>query len=264
VETFDLSEVMRRMRGISPGRVADKRAAYLEITNFKGFPDEKLDNIARLGAATDDLISEYRLQGIAIRCWDELQKEYGIAPCLLMGELNERGIQAACEVDICNAILMRALALAGSGRAMLLDLNNNYGDQDDKCVLFHCGPAPLSMMCGKGETVEHKMFAKSYGAGSGVGVNRGKLRAGAVTFGSLKTENGRLCAFLGEGTLCDDALDEEFFGTGTVLHHPRMQSILTHIGREGYRHHLSIGSGSTAQAVHEALTVYLGYQIARF
>jgi L-fucose isomerase-like protein len=264
VETFDLSEIMRRMRSVTPQRIGEKRDAYLEITNYKGFPDEKLQTIARLGAVVDDIISEYNLHAIGIRCWNELQMEYGVAPCLLMCELNERGVQAACEVDICNAVMMRAVGLAGEGRAMLLDINNNYGDQDDKCVLFHCGPVPISMMCGKGDTIEHMMFAKSYGKGSGVGVNRGKIRTGDITFGSLRTEDGQLCAFLGEGVLRDDPLDEAFFGTGTVMEHPRMQEILEHIGREGYRHHLSIGSGKTARAVHEALTVYLGYRVTSF
>lgn len=93
VETFDLSEVFRRMKDVTEGRMAQKREQYLQITHF-GFPQEKLDNIARLGAVVDDLIAEYDLHAVAIRCWNELELAYGIAPCLVLCELNERGVQA--------------------------------------------------------------------------------------------------------------------------------------------------------------------------
>ena len=71
-----------------------------------------------------------------------MQNELGISPCVLLGELNDRGIAGACEVDIGNAVTMRALELASDAAATLLDWNNNYGDDDDKCILFHCGPTP--------------------------------------------------------------------------------------------------------------------------
>ena len=109
----------------------------------------------------DDLIAEYDLNGIALRCWNEFQLEFGIAPCMVLGELNERGIAASCEVDITNTLMMQALALAGNTPSMLLDINNNYRDDPDKCILFHCGPVPISLMEGKGTTIEHKMFVKS-------------------------------------------------------------------------------------------------------
>jgi L-fucose isomerase-like protein len=43
-----------------------------------------------------------------------------------MGELNNRMVSSACEVDIGNAVAMRALALASGKSPALLDWNNNY------------------------------------------------------------------------------------------------------------------------------------------
>lgn len=264
VETFDLSEVFRRMEKVSPERIAQKREQYLAITEFD-FPGKKLDDISRLGAVVDDLAAEYDLQAVAIRCWDELELKYGIAPCLVLCELNERGVQAACEVDIPNAVVMRALSLVSGGPSMLLDINNNYGYDDGKCILFHCGPVPVSLLEGKGRTIDHKMFAKSYGEGSGVGVNRGKIRTGMrVSFGSAKTEDGKICVFLGEGRLSDDPIEEEFFGTGAVMETPRMQEILDYVGNEGYRHHMSVVHGTVAAAAREALVKYLDYDVHLF
>lgn len=109
------------------------------------------------------------------------------------------------------------------------------------------------------------MFAKSYGEGTGVGVNKGKIRSNIpVSFGSGKTEDGGIHLFLGEGRLTDDAIEEAFFGSGVVMEHARMQEILQHIGREGYRHHLSLTEGNVAAAAQEALVNYLQYQVKMF
>ena len=264
VETFDLSEVFRRMESVSELRIKEKQAQYLAITEFD-FAMEKLQNIARFGAVVDDLITEYHLDAVGIRCWNELELAYGIAPCLILCELNERGIQAACEVDIPNAIAMRALSLASGGAPMLLDINNNFGFDDTKSILFHCGPVPISLLEGKGKTIDHKMFAKSYGEGSGVGVNEGKIQKNKdVTFGSGKTENGKIHLFLGEGHLTNDEIEEGFFGTGVVLEAPYMQEMLQYVGTQGYRHHLSVVHNSASIAVKEALTNYLGYEVHLF
>ena len=112
VETIDLAEVFARMEKTDEVKLAAKKAAYVALADFSRFDAEKLTNIARLGVAIDDLIREYDLQAVALRCWDELQKKYGIAPCLVLGALNERGIAASCESDVTNAVMMRAVGAA--------------------------------------------------------------------------------------------------------------------------------------------------------
>jgi L-fucose isomerase-like protein len=108
---------------------------------------------------------------------------------------------------------MRALALAGNTPPTLLDVNNNFGMDDTRSILFHCGPVPLSLLKGRGTTEEHLMFKKSYGPGSGVGINKGDFRTNLdITFGSAKTEDGKIHAFIGEGRLTDDDIEKEFFG----------------------------------------------------
>jgi L-fucose isomerase-like protein len=264
VESFDLSSIFKLMNDAPADLVEAKKKELLEITEFK-YPDAKLDSIARFGVTVDNLIEEYDLHAVAIRCWDELELTYGVAPCLILSELNERGIAAACEVDVSNAVFMRALTLAAGRPATLLDLNNNFGTDDTKSILFHCGPVPISLLKGKGTTEEHLMFKKSYGPGSGVGINKGEFRTGLdITFGSAKTENGKICTFLGEGRLTDDAIEKEFFGVGAVVEHPRMAEIVDYVGREGYRHHLSLVHGTIAAAAEEALVKYLGYEVYRF
>ncbi|AEF80177.1 L-fucose/L-arabinose isomerase family protein [Leadbettera azotonutricia] len=264
IESFDLSQIFRLMKEADSGRIEAKKKKLLETTQFN-YEAAKLDTISRLGVVIDNYIEEYQLDAVAIRCWDELELSFGVAPCLLLGELNERGIAAGCEVDIANAIIMKAISLAGDSAPMLLDINNNFGLDDNKSILFHCGPVPISLMEGKGITEEHLMFRKSLGAGSGVGINHGQIRQNLpVTFGSAKTEDGKIWAFLGEGYLTGDAIEEGFFGCGVVMEHPRMGEIVDYVGKEGYRHHLSLTAGKTAWAVREALEKYLGYEIHSF
>lgn len=261
VEALDMSRIFAEMDALTEPEFAEKKTVYAALSDFGSYPPEKLENIARLGVVIDRLIEEYDLDAIAIRCWDELQKRYGVAPCLILGELNERGIAAACELDVTNAVMMRAVGLAADHPVMLLDVNNNYENDPDKVIFFHCGPAPASLMRGRGEIREHLMFRKSYGEGSGVGINHGRYIADDVTIGSFKTEGGKLCAFVAEGRLTDDALPEVFFGCGTVFEKKNVGEMLNYMAKNGYRHHVAITRGHTAAAVLEAFRNYLGYEI---
>ncbi len=261
VEALDMSRIFAEMDALEEAEIAEKKALYAALSDFGTYPPEKLENIARLGVVIDRLIAEYDLDAIAIRCWDELQKRYGVAPCLILGELNERGIAAACELDVTNAVMMRAVGLAANYPVMLLDVNNNYENDPDKVIFFHCGPAPASLMRGRGEIREHLMFKKSYGEGSGVGINHGRYIADDVTIGSFKTEGGKLAAFVTEGKLTDDTLPEVFFGCGTVFEKKNVGEMLNYMAKNGYRHHVAITRGHTAAAVVEAFRNYLGYEI---
>ena len=266
VETIDMSRVFAEMDALTEcPALENKRALYASLSDFGKYPPEKLNNIAKLGVVIDRLIAEYSLDGIAIRCWDELQKRYGVAPCLILGELNERGISAACELDITNAVMMRAVGLAANYPVMLLDVNNNCENERNKAILFHCGPAPASLMRGRGEIREHLMFKKSYGEGSGVGINHGQFIVDDVTLGSFKTEDGKLCAFVSEGRLTDEALPDVFFGCGSIFEKKEngtdANGMLTYMAKNGYRHHVAVTRGHVGPAIVEAFRDYLGYEI---
>lgn len=263
IETIDMTMVFAMMNEVDAKKLEEKKATLLNLASFGNYPKEKLDNIAKLGVVIDELIEKFDLQAIALRCWDELEKTYGVAPCLILGELNERGIAASCELDIANAIMMRAIYLATNHPVVLLDVNNNYGESDNKVILFHCGPAPASLMKGKGEIQEHLMFKKSYGEGSGVGINKGECISCNVTVGSLKTENGEICTFITEGKLTEETLPKEFFGLGTVFEKENVEQMLKYMATNGYRHHVALSKGNYASAIEEALSKYLGYKIDR-
>ena len=261
LETIDLSEVFARVKKVSESEVAEKKAEILSITEFSGYPEEKLSTMAKVQAAFESLVKDYDLDAVAVRCWNEFQTELGIAPCTSLCLLNEMGICAACEVDVTNAIMMRALSLASDSPCTLLDYNNNYGEEENKAIMFHCGPVPSSMMEGKGKVIEHLMFKKTFGDGSGVGVNKGKIKSGNITFGSIKTENGKVCGFVCEGKFTDDLVEEAFFGCGKVVEKENINDVSNYMANNGYKHHLCVTFGDYKDVIKEAFDKYLGYDI---
>jgi L-fucose isomerase-like protein len=263
VETMDLSEVMTRMRALTPDATgyAEKRRKLDQVSTWEGVPEPARDNLTRLFVVLEAIAEEQSLAGMSIRCWTELQKEVGISPCVVNGILAEQGMPVACEVDTGSAVMMRLLGAAASSPTAIMDWNNNYGDDDERCILFHCGNAPASLMAGPGRVTDHSILQSAVGVGRGFGCNQGRLKPGAFTFGGLMSEEGRLKAYLGQGTITADPIPGNFFGVAGVARIPGLQDVLLHLGREGHRHHVALTPGEVMAPMREALEKYLGYQV---
>lgn len=264
VESFDLSEIFSRMEKVTEEAVEEKIEEVENVTVFEGYPHEKLEKIGRLQVVLEDIAAQYNLKAMAIRCWPEFQTVMGIAPCTNVGILNEKGIATACETDISNAIMMRALSLAADAPSMLLDFNNNYGNATNKAIMFHCGPMAISLMKGKGKTIEHLMFRKSFGEGSGVGVNKGEMLTDTITFGSVRTENGKIKAFVADARFTDDEIAPEFFGSGKVIEKESIYDLSNYMAKNGYKHHLCITYNDYKACIKEAFETYLGFEVDTF
>lgn len=161
-ETFDLSDLFRRVKtyGDTDEKVIKKMETLKSYTDFSLVPADKLITLAKVSVVIDGYIEEYRLDCITLRCWEEMQTDLGIAPCVLLSELNDRGIVASCEIDLCSAINMYAMQLASEKPTACLDWNNNYGEDPNKVILFHCGSTAQKLMRETGLVTDHKMFAK--------------------------------------------------------------------------------------------------------
>jgi L-fucose isomerase-like protein len=262
METMDLSDIFARMESLKGDpKVRSKKRKLKAYADWTAAPEEALDKLARLGVVLDNVTEEFGLDALAVRCWVEMQRLVGISPCVLLSEMNDRGLVTACEVDVGNAVTMRALRLASGNASTCLDWNNNYGEEEDKCILFHCGPVPAAMMTEKGHVEDHAILANAVGQGNAWGCNVGRIKAGPFTFGSLTTEDGRLMVYLGEGTFTADPIPEDFFGCGGVAQIQGLQDVLQAVGYGGWRHHTSVTSGSVLAPVCEAFDRYLGYDV---
>jgi L-fucose isomerase-like protein len=231
-------------------------------SDWSAAPKPAFDTIVRLGVVLDDLVAECRLDALALRCWTEMQQQLRISPCVVLSEMNDREIPVACEVDVGNAVAMVALRQASGEVAACLDWNNNYGDAEDKCILFHCGPVPRRMMAGKGKISDHLITCNVVGKGNGFGCNVGRIAPGPMTFSSMATESGRVKFYIGEGRFTKDPVPRDFFGCAGVAEIPKLQDVLLHVGYEGHRHHTSVTTGHVMAPLKEALERYLGFEVS--
>lgn len=260
VETFDLSDLILRVQKTadSDPKVAAKVEVLKNYSDFGRVPEDRITMLAKVGVVLDWYVEEYYLDALALRCWEEMQAALGVAPCVLLGEMNSRMIPASCEVDLCSAINMLSLQLASEKPAACLDWNNNYGDAPDKVVLFHCGPVASELMTDGGFVTDHKLFAKA-NPGCGWGSNEGRIAPNEITVTSCKTEDGKLTFYAVEGRVTDDPIEEAFFGCCGVAEIPSLQPKLVALGQGGFRHHTVIGVGKWQGVLKEAFTRYLGY-----
>lgn len=261
-DTYDLSELFCRVERVKDNdeTVRAKIDHLVRYTDFSRVPADKTAVLAKVSVAIDEMIGEYHLDCITLRCWEEMQTVLGIAPCVLLSELNDRGIVASCEIDLCSAINMYAMQLASESPAACLDWNNNYGVELDKVILFHCGPVAQSLMVEKGTVTDHKMFAKGC-PGCGWGSNEGRIAAFPMTYSNCKTEDGKLAVYVDEGKFTEEPIEQEFFGCGGVAQINDLQRKLIVLAKNGYRHHTAIGKGHMANILKEAFTTYLGYDL---
>lgn len=263
VETFDLSDLFARM-GKLDNQAAEVQAKIERLqsyTNWDGVPEKAFMTLCKMGVGLDQIIEENSLDCVSIRCWVEMQEQLGVSPCVLLSEMNDRGIVAACELDTGNAVTMHALSKASGKPATLLDWNNNYGEEENKCILFHCGPVPQSLMTAKGQIVDHAILANAVGEGRSYGCNVGRIAPAPFSFGSLMTEDGKLKFYLGEGRFTEDSIPADFFGCAGVAEFEDLQAALQRIGYLGFRHHVSVSPGHVLDPVKEAFEKYLGYDV---
>lgn len=263
VETLDLSDVFKRVEKADSKKVSAKKRKLKNYVSWDGVPDDALAGIARLGVVLDDIVKEYELDAMALRCWIEIQQQLGISPCVLVSEMNDRGAACACEVDVSSAVAMSAIQAASDGVATNLDWNNNYGAEKEKCILFHCGPVPQSLMAGKGQVADHELLWEALGKGCSWGCNVGRIKPMDMTFCGMKTMNGQLQFYIGEGRFTTDRIPNDFFGCAGVAEIPNLQTVLRTIGSQGHRHHTCVVEGHVAEAVAEALEVYLNCEVTR-
>ncbi len=262
VESFDLSELIFKVNAKADDdkKVIDKVKRLESYTDFTRVPEKNKLTLAKISVVIDEYIEEYHLDAVTLRCWNEMETILRVCPCVLISELNDRGIPCSCEIDLTSAITMRAMALASEKPTACLDWNNNYGDEENKVILFHCGPVAATLMAGKGIVTEHKMFAKG-DPGSGWGSNEGRIAPNDITFSNGFTENGKLKVYASEARFTDDAIEKEFFGCAGVAKIPDLQNKLIRLAKGGFKHHTTVGVGHMKYVLEEAFSTYLGYEI---
>jgi L-fucose isomerase-like protein len=270
VETLDLSEVYGRAARMKEGDPALK-AKLEEMTAYvptKGIPSESLTRMAKFGAVVDSWMQHYELQASAVQCWTSMEEFYGVVPCTLMSMMSNNLLPSACETDIAGVVGMYALVLASGKPSAIVDWNNNYGDDPDKGVIFHCSNLPKDVFVDSSIAVEdipvmdyQEIIASTVGKENTFGTIVGRVRAAPFTYCRVSTDdfNGKLAAYVGQGEMTNDPL--KTFGGFGVVRVPKLQKLLRYICEHGFEHHVAINLSQTASAVNEALGKYMGWDV---
>ncbi|MCL5096904.1 MAG: fucose isomerase, partial [Candidatus Omnitrophica bacterium] len=261
VETLDLSEVLGQTRRLGDEEpvVREKLAAIHAYTQARAVPRESLMRMAKLGVVMDRWMQANQITATAVQCWTALEEFFGVVPCALMSMMSNKLMPSACETDIAGLVGMIILQAASEQPAALLDWNNDFGQNANKGVVFHCSNLPASFF------IEHKMdyqeiIAGTVGQANTYGTIVGRIRPSLFTYCRVSTDDlrGRISAYYGEGRFTDDRL--ETFGGYGVIEVPRFQALLEFICRNGYEHHVAATLAPVAEGIHDALTHYLGWQ----
>ncbi|MBI9095982.1 MAG: fucose isomerase [Sphaerochaeta sp.] len=225
-------------------------------------PDKNIMKQAKYSVVVEKWINDNRISAAAIQCWTSIQKNYGCATCLTMSMLGEMKVPCACEVDVAGAISMLALTLASDNASALLDWNNNYGEDRNKCVNTHCSNYPKSFFGTDDiEISELDVLGASLGKDNCFGAVKGKVRKGPMTYLRVSTDDftGKIKAYLGEGDFTDDPC--AMAGGVAVCSIDNLQSLMNHIVRNGYEHHVGMVRTHVAEILEEALQNYMGWEI---
>ncbi len=262
VETLDLSEVFGRAARMKDSDAGLKKRlqAIKGYTNTKGVPDQALLKMAKLATVINDWMKDYDLDATAIQCWTSMEEFFGVVPCTVMSMLSDQLSSSACETDVAGTVSMHALALASGSPSFLLDWNNNYGNEADKCVCFHCSNLPKS--CFAETKMEYQeIIAGAVGKANTYGTIYGRIKAQPMTFCRASTfdTEGRIAVYVGEGRFTDDPVDT--FGGFGVAEVPNLQGLLQYICHNGFEHHVAANHSQVARAVYEALELYMGWDV---
>ncbi|HLY60370.1 MAG TPA: L-fucose/L-arabinose isomerase family protein [Terriglobia bacterium] len=262
VETLDLSEVFGRINRLKDddATVKAKLGGIQGYVATGGIPSPSLIKMAKFGVVVDDWMKANELAGTSIQCWTAMEEFFGVVPCTLMSMMSNSLMPSACETDMIGMIGMYILQLASGTPSAIVDWNNNYGEDPDKCVIFHCSNLPKEFF----ETLKmdfQEIIAGSVGKDNTFGTVVGQLKSGPITYCRASTDDlhGKMRAYVGEGETTDDR--PKSFGGYGVLKVKGLQDLLQFVCKNGYEHHVAVNRSNYGAAIAEALGNYKGWDV---
>jgi L-fucose isomerase-like protein len=262
VETLDLSEAFGRIDRINDNdpEVNEKLKAIQRYAQTQNVPPHALLKMSKFGVVLDRWMRDSELDATAIQCWTSMEEYFGIVPCTLMSMASNGLAPSACETDVAGTVAMMAMALASGRPSALVDWNNNYGDDPDKAVVFHCSNLPKDVFIDDIPVMYYQeIIAGTVGPENTYGTMYSRVKENPFTYLRISTDDvaGQIKAYVGEGVFTNDPLDT--FGGYGVVKVPHFQDLLQYICENGFEHHVSINQTRVASAINEAFTKYLGW-----
>jgi len=261
VVDLELEEVLQRA-----GQVEGKKAeaAALEIRASAAQFDESqapaLLKSGRVNLALQQTAEEHGLRALAVSCWPGFQTDYNFAVCTVMGQLNTRGLVAACEGDVPSAVGMLALHYLTNGSVVTLMDLATVDPTDESILLWHCGPTSPELADTRGARMQ-PLWLFDGPAGQRTGLHNDLvLKPGEATVLGFSADFDHLLVLA--GTI--DNTKPSYVGSRGWLKSLRLNTepvktadLVQTLMASGYQHHYPLAYGDLSEAGLE-LSTWLG------
>jgi len=206
------------------------------------------DRVARYGVRSYLALKQLKdvedLQAVSVECFHD---HLG-GPCIGCSKLNDEGVAASCESDVCGAVVMAAgQILTGEPTfhvdALKVDLSKN------SAIWHHCGNLPRRL-AEKPDRLSLIGIPEHIGPGAFGPVIQATMKPGPVTALNLVGRRGnmRICALEGQAI----SHELEFPGSAAKVVYPfDLADALERIGNAGFGHHFALVQGHIGREIGE-------------
>lgn len=229
VDTYTLTGVYNQL---IEEKVLSEMKQLINNTFRKDYVTKNQVNmVIELAAKIKSFMDQNRLHALAIRCWPEFARDYGISPCAAMSILQSQGYILACEGDLEGALTMYLSQTLTKVPPFLADFSQ-INLEEDYALMWHCGVAPTCLWDKKSERSLDPYFA----GGKGVTADF-VLKPGVVTLFRIDHGRGKTRIFLATGNVVE--MTKELKGTyGKLYLTSHVKDVLESIIVNGIAHHV--------------------------
>ena len=251
VDHYELSDVYGAEA--APEAIAAREAQLRSTFDVSALKPAQVAKVAELSAKLSAFCDRNRIDALAIRCWPEFARDFGISPCAAMSLLQSEGRILACEGDVEGALSMIAHRAIGGETPYLFDFSQvNF--EKNFALLWHCGVAPCNLWDGCSVRSLDTYFAGGKGVTAGF-----VLKSGKLSIARIDSARGKRRLFLQRAEAVP--MEKELAGTylKAVFGRP-VKEVLDLIIRTGVAHHASMVYGDYVEPLRIAAGI-MGWEI---
>lgn len=198
INPISLSEFVRCVKEIEErnDNILKETITFLKENLDIRVDEKSVVRVAALKLAFNYLTEKYGCKAVAIQCWNSLQDELEIMPCMANAILTDEGIPVVCETDIHGAITAVIAQSAAMGKTppFFADWTVVHPTNKNGELLQHCGCYPISLTK-KGEKAKLEVpFALESGCG---GASFAEIKGGNISLLRFDGDNGEYSILLG-------------------------------------------------------------------
>jgi L-fucose isomerase-like protein len=230
------------------------KAILAEIAGEADTSEVTSTTLLRLAKLEQALLSWAQSRGVTamgLQCWNAIQADYGVTPCLAMGRLTARGLMTSCEVDIYGALTMLAQYEASRRQVVphFIDWTIQHQELENVFFAWHCGNAPMCLggpSCRPRVRVQ-SILGKIFEGDAGQGSGEFQLAPGVVTLARLQEYDNQFKMLITKGEIIPD--ERDLRGSWSWVKVPDLDRLYRTLVQEGFVHHASMIHGDVSDVL---------------